>query len=412
MSTNQTDALITRLEKEVEERTAFINSLAGAALDGDRDITANDNELMEAASERIAKCQEQLVTLRESRTTAISARRTVDTVNREITRLRDQVDMGEVEYRSAGAYIVDMLAAHKGARDAIDRLEVFNRTADHQITTDNAGLLPNPLVGELVNFVDASRPLVSALGVSPITTSPFRRARVTQQTEVSRQTDGTTDDVTQKVELASQKMLITADTVEAETYGGYVNVSRQNIDWTSPNVFDQVVNSLAQQYAIVTEAVACDALQAVGTSAVTYPLTPTADELAAKIWEARAAVYTAVKGQGAVMIVVAPDKLSDFGPLFAPYGPQNQQGSGFLASNFSQGPVGVISGIPVYMSAGLASGEAFILSSAALELYEQRIGTLQVVEPSVLGVQVAYAGYFATYTAAAGGIVPLEEGTA
>ena len=64
------------------------------------------------------------------------------------------------------------------------------------------------------------------------------------------------------------------------------------------------------------------------------------------------------------------------------------------------------------MTAGLASTEAFMVSTAALELYEQRIGTLQVVEPSVLGVQVAYAGYFATYTAAAGGIVPLEEGTA
>ncbi len=37
-----------------------------------------------------------------------------------------------------------------------------------------------------------------------------------------------------------------------------------------------------------------------------------------------------------------------------------------------------------------------VLSTAAAEVYEDRIGALQVVEPSVLGVQVAYAGYFAS----------------
>jgi hypothetical protein len=35
-----------------------------------------------------------------------------------------------------------------------------------------------------------------------------------------------------------------------------------------------------------------------------------------------------------------------------------------------------------------------LLNSSAARVYEQRIGALQVTEPSVLGVQVAYAGYF------------------
>ena len=35
-----------------------------------------------------------------------------------------------------------------------------------------------------------------------------------------------------------------------------------------------------------------------------------------------------------------------------------------------------------------------LVSTAAIEVYEQRVGALQVTEPSVLGVQVAYAGYF------------------
>lgn len=408
----KTDAMLTRFEKEVEERSAFIDTLIANAQDANRDLTDTENELIGDAKNRIEALERQLTSVTEARSASVSARKRISESDRELDRMRGQADRGEVEYRSAGAYIKDIWHGHLGDREAAERLEVFNRTADHQTTADNAGLLPNPIVGELINFVDASRPLVMALGTSPITTSPFRRSKITQQTEVARQTDGTTDDITEKVELASQKLLITSDTVTAETYGGYVNVSRQNIDWTSPNAFDAVVNSLAEQYAIVTESVACDALQAVNTTAVEYPLTPTGDELAAAIWSARAAVYTAVKGQGSVLIAIAPDRLADFGPLFAQYGPFNQQGTGFSAANFNQGVVGVISGIPVYMTAGLASGEAFVMSTAALELYEQRVGVLQVVEPSVLGVQVAYAGYFATYTASAGGIVPLEEGTA
>ncbi|HEY3484321.1 MAG TPA: hypothetical protein VGK49_03005 [Ilumatobacteraceae bacterium] len=410
--TVKSDAMLTRLEKEVEERNAFIESIIANAQDAERDLTDTENELMGDARKRIEVIDRQIATISESRGAAMRARKNVEQSDRELDRLRAGADRGEVEYRSAGAYIVDTLAAHLGSADAREKLEVFHRTAAHQTTADNAGLLPDPIVGPIVSFIDATRPLVMALGTQPITTSPFRRSRVTQHTQVGRQTDGTTDDITEKVELSSRKMLITSDTVTAETYGGYVNVSRQNIDWSSPNVFDTIVNDLAEQYAITTEAVACDALQAVNTTAVEYPLTPTADELATKIWDARADVYTAVKGKGSVLIAIAPDRLAAFGPLFAPYGPQNQQGTGFTAAAFGQGPVGVISGIPVYMTAGLASGEAFVLSTAALELFEQRIGTLQVVEPSVLGVQIAYAGYFATYTAAAGGIVPLEEGTA
>jgi hypothetical protein len=60
------------------------------------------------------------------------------------------------------------------------------------------------------------------------------------------------------------------------------------------------------------------------------------------------------------------------------------------------------------MSAGLGTGEAFLLSTAAIEAYEQRVGQLQVVEPSVLGLQVAYAGYFTTMLVTDDAIVPLE----
>ena len=40
----------------------------------------------------------------------------------------------------------------------------------------------------------------------------------------------------------------------ANTYGGYVNVSRQDIDWSTPSIMDLVITDLAAQYGIVTEA--------------------------------------------------------------------------------------------------------------------------------------------------------------
>jgi hypothetical protein len=211
----------------------------------------------------------------------------------------------------------------------------------------------------------------------------------------------------QKEELSSQKMTITRLTANAVTYGGYVNVSRQNIDFSTPQVLDMIINDLAAQYAIQTEAAVAAQLAAATSTGVGYGASPTAATVAAAIWQAAALVYAATKGQGRLAIAVAPDRLGVFGPLFNPVNPQNAQSQGLNAGSFGQGIMGTISGIPVLMSAGLGSTEAFLFSTAAVEVFEQRVGTLQATEPSVLGVQVAYAGYFTPMTIEEDGIVPL-----
>ena len=71
--------------------------------------------------------------------------------------------------------------------------------------------------------------------------------------------------------------------------------------------------------------------------------------------------------------------------------------------------MGNIAGIPVYCSPAVATNTALVLSSAAAEVYEDRIGSLQVVEPSVLGVQVAYAGYFTPLVIEATGIIKITK---
>jgi HK97 family phage major capsid protein len=405
----QTDSMILRLEKEVEERSALIDGVVGSAQDAERDLTKNEQELTAEARKRIEDVEQQLETLYAARNRTTEARQKVQTVHNELSRLRVQTDHGPVEYRTAGAYLMDQYNASMGDRDASQRLEVYNRVAAHQKTSDNPGLIPTPVVGEVINFIDSARPLVSFLGPRDMPSQNWSRPKVTQGTSVAVQgSAGAAAD--EKSELTSQKMTITNVTGTAVTYGGYVNVSRQNIDFSNPSAMDVVVNDLAARYAIQTEAALGAALiAATGETELTTALagTATATELTNALWSAVGSIYTATKGAGRLALAVSPTKLASWASVFAPVNPQNAQSAGFTAGNFGQGIMGYIAGIPVIMSAGIAgAGTDFgvLFSTAAIEVYEQRVGTLSVVEPSVLGVQVAYAGYFSPMTIESTGI--------
>ena len=401
-----TDAMIARIQGELEERNAFIQGTISSAQDAERDLTDNEKELIKTAKARVDDLRSQINTLKDAQAATLEARESVRRVNADLIAARAQVDHGPVEYRSAGDYLLDMYKASLGEREPRERLEMFHRVAAHQKTSDNTGVVPDPVIGSVINFIDAARPLVSFIGPQNLPSATWHRPIVTQHTQVGSQgSAGAAAD--EKSELDSQKMTITRLDATAVTYGGYVNVSRQNIDFSNGQILDIIINDLAAQYAIQTEAATAAALEASSTTAVEYATTTAAD-VAAAVWEAVAEVYAAVRGQGRVGIAVSSDMLGVFGPLFAPVNPQNAQSTGFNAVNFGQGVMGQISGVPVLMSSGLSSGKAFAFSTAALEVYEQRVGALQAVEPSVLGVQVAYAGYFTPLTIEEDAIVPIE----
>jgi hypothetical protein len=356
-------------------------------------------ELVTRAKDRIEECNRQMAPLEEAR--RISGASSERIKQLAIYMQDAPAQLQTPEYRSAGEYVMDRWRGGLGMQEAVNRIDLFHRAAAHQTTGDNPGLLPEQILGPVVNFVDDSRPLVSVFGPRQLPSGTWSRPRVTQHAAVLAQS-------AEKAELTSQKMVIGKLPVTAVTYGGYVNVSRQDIDWTMPQVMDIVIQDLASVYAQKTEDVFGDALVAGGTAATTATTIPTgaatAAGVAGAVWAAAGLVYTATKGQGRLVLAVAPDMLGLFGPIFAPVNPQNSQSTGFSAGSFGQGAMGAISGITVVMSAQLAAGTAFVASTAAAEVYEDRIGSLQVVEPSVLGVQVAYAGYFAPLVIEATGI--------
>jgi HK97 family phage major capsid protein len=403
---NHSDAMVNRLEKEIAERNSFIEGAVANAQDAERDLSSNETELITEARKRIEVAEQQLETLDAARDSSMRARKRTDDLQKAYAEQRYQVDKGDVEYRSAGQWAKDVYLATQGNREAQQRLEFATRAAEHIKTSDVAGIIPDPIIGEVINFIDATRPIVSAIGTSPIVSATWHRPVVSQHTAVALQgTAGEAAD--EKTELTSQKLTITDLDGSAKTLGGYVNVSRQTIDF-GPGL-DFVIDDLAAQYAILTENMAADALEATGTAAVGYGTagSETALSVAQAVWEAVGTVFGVTKGRGRLILAVAPDRLGVFGPLFAPVNPQNAQSPGFTAANFGSGVMGNISGVDVVVSAGLTAGDAILFSTAALELFEQRVGMLSVTEPSVLGTQVAYAGYFDALTINDDAIVPL-----
>jgi HK97 family phage major capsid protein len=396
--------MLSRYATEIDERQQFIENLVEGATASGRDLNASEMELVTRARDRITECNTNIEPL-------IEARRVGQTSTTRLAELslymrdREQPAAAQVvEYRSAGEYILEQWRAGMGNRDANERLEIFHRAAAHQTTADNPGLIPTPIIAPVVSFIDTNRPLVTQLGPKNLPGQTWSRPKVTQHTNVALQPVG------EKNELVSQKMTITKLTGTAATYGGYVNVSRQDIDFTQPGIMDLVVNDLAGMYAVTTEAVAAAAFDAAAVAGVAIPTgAATAAAIQTSLWDAVGKIYADSKGVGRVFAVIGPDMLPIVGPVFPPVNPTNAFSSGIEAASMGSGLVGSISGVPIFVSPGVGTLRMIVMSTAAGEVFEQRVGALQVIEPSVLGVQVAYAGYFTPMVISAGSIVKVVK---
>jgi HK97 family phage major capsid protein len=397
------DAMIRRFEQEFEERQAFIQGLIAGAEDKGRDLSEQELKLIAGARDRMKELADQLEPLRATADIAAQSRQKAREIDEAINTARTGQLVGKVEYRSAGAYLADLYAAAmNGGEDARNRLEVFNRTAAHQTLADNPGLLPESIVEPVINLVDNARPAVTALGPTDLGSGSWAYAKITQHTQVGVQS-------AEKAEMASRKMTITKTPITAPTYGGYVNISKQDISRTSPQITDMVIADLASEYATETEKACVAALLAGATAGTALDATPTAAEIATALWNAAATVYSSMKGAGQLLLLVAPGDMGLFGPLFAPVNPQNGFSSGFAAGSFGSGAMGAISGITTIMTPGFAAaGQALVVNSRCVRVFEHRYGALQVDEPSVWGLQVGYAGDFQTVIVQTGGIVSID----
>lgn len=412
------------LESFVSQREAEItrmDSILGQ-VDG-RDLSDAEKGILEASRSRITELDAQIEPLeayeslisRHSETLSQLPRQSADRLPAE-PRRADGLERAS-EYRTAGGFIVDLIKArglmNSGQADPQAAARVAQaRAVIDQKTSDTPGILPTPIVGQVVNLIDANRPLISSLGgaksLAGIPGTTFTRPKITQHTSVGPQ-------VGEKTVLPSQKMVIGSVSFTKATYGGTVDVSRQDIDWTSPGAWDILVKDLSDVYAIQTETAVAAAFK---TAATATPVVVATNDL--KGWTL--ALYTAAMHSYAAGLRM-PDRvwcsldvwaalgsLVDVArvvfPSDAAVGGDSSDGldsGGSSLANFR----GDILGLPRIVVPTFPAGTCIVGASPLYEVYEEVIGLLSVIEPSILGVQVAYGGYVAWGGLAGTSFVPL-----
>jgi len=259
-------------------------------------------------------------------------------------------------------------------------------------------VLPKPIVGEVLGQLDAARPFVQSIGVRNMAGTPgktFSRPYISQHTDVGEQ-------LTEKTELASRALKILSLDLAKKTFGGVVNVSRQDIDWTSPSAWDILIADLQNVYAAETDDAAANAFATAVTQSVDVPLAG-ADELSAwttALYEAAALAATG-NGTHRATAMRLPDTIWASVDMWSHLG--GMVAAQRLQSGFNipaAGAVTTFTGgdlltIPQIIVPGFPSGTIIVGRRQGTEFYEERIGVLSAVEPAILGVEVAYGGYAA-----------------
>jgi hypothetical protein len=292
---------------------------------------------------------------------------------------------------------VEYLAAAIAGGDAWHRMsDALRAAAPDVVTTDTPGILPTPIVGPVYNNFVGRRPVVDAIGTKsmPGGGKVFIRPEVTTHTSMAVQS-------AENAALQSGTFVVFNNQVTKGTYGGYVTISEQDLDWTDPAVLSLILDDMGRIYANQTDDVAADALRAGTSTTVNMAAADTDDPSvwAATIASAASTILTASNGNLPTHLFVAPGiwqdliALSDSSkrPLFPQIGPMNAFG------NLTVGqPNGNAFGLQVVVDRNFASATCIIGDASGFEIFEQQKGAISIDNPSTLSRTIAWRGYFAT----------------
>jgi len=290
------------------------------------------------------------------------------------------------------------LRAKFGDQDSADVVSYVTATIQKQDTTRDAGVIPVPLLREIIALVDDNRPFVESIDRQPLPDSgmSFRIPRVTTSAAVGYQ-------ATELSEVTSTQGQIQDITVNVRTFAGANLVSRQLIDRSDPSYFEELLRQLAQSYAHGTDKKAYDEVKSNNAS------TPAG---AANVGSLYAAVVKGISDAYGVMrftpnrILVAPGGSSNTSwvdflnsrdtagrPLFAAAAPQNAAGL------ITQGSTnGTVAGLDMVVDPHIGTNEkAHVYPSGFATFYETPGApfSVQVTDVANLGIEVGLYGYFA-----------------
>lgn len=294
----------------------------------------------------------------------------------------------------------EFIAASLQGGSVLAEMNARVQAAAPNITTaDTPGILPEIITGTVFDGLNPIRPFVSAIGAlaMPQAGATFRRPKITVRPVVTQQPTG------QLNPLDPSTVTVANNNVNKLTFGTYVTMSEQDLDWTDPASINIVLNQLAIAYGQATNNYAVDTCHAAitQTSAVADSTDP-ADWIAA-IYEG-ARQISATSNYLPTHMVVTPGTWAALGslvdstgrPVFPQIGAMNAPGQ-LSAANWNGNPLGLVLVVDKDTPGsfmGHAAGPA-----AGFEFYEQQKGAISVDVPSTLGRTIAYRGYAAAFMA-------------
>jgi hypothetical protein len=297
----------------------------------------------------------------------------------------------EVKMPTATEYLA---AAISGGDQWRAMSEVVRAAAPDIVTTDTPGVLPTPIVAPVYNNFIGRRPVVDAVGVRamPGGGKVFIRPEVTTHTSIGAS-------IAEQSPTAGT-MVVFNNQVTKQIFGGYVNISEADIDWTDPAILSVVLDDMGRIYANATDNYAADTLVSGASVTRAFANASFADPSYWAGWVGGAAstILSSSNGNLPGHLFASPDiwegliGLSDTAdrPLFPQVGPMNAFGN--------LGPAqygGNAFGLQVVVDRNFAAGTLIIGDASGYELFEQQKGAISIDSPSTLSRTIAFRGYFA-----------------
>jgi HK97 family phage prohead protease len=297
----------------------------------------------------------------------------------------------EVKMPTAVEYIA---AAVAGGDQWRAMSEAIRAGAPDIVTTDTPGVLPTPIVSPVYNNFIGRRPVVDAVGVRamPAGGKVFIRPEVTTHTSIGAS-------ISEQSPTAGT-LVVFNNQVTKQIFGGYVNISEADIDWTDPAILSVVLDDMGRIYANATDNYAADQLASGATTTSNFTAASVDDPSYWAEWVANAAetILSASNGNLPTHMFMNPSmwaellKLSDTAdrPLFPQVGPMNAFGS------LAPGQVnGNAFGLQVVVDRNFNAATTIIGDASGYELFEQQKGAISIDSPSTLSRTIAFRGYFA-----------------
>jgi hypothetical protein len=198
----------------------------------------------------------------------------------------------------------------------------------------------------------------------------------------------------------SGTFVVSSNQVTKQIFGGFVNISEADLDWTDPAILSLLLDDMGRIYANATDNYAADTLRAGASVTRNFVAADLVDPKAWAEWTAGSAstILSSSNGNLPTHIFVSPDiwgnllGLSDTAdrPLFPQVGPMNAYG------NLAPGQYnGNAFGLQVVVDRNFAAATLIIGDASGYELFEQQKGAISLDNPSTLSRTVAFRGYFA-----------------